>query len=177
MKNILPYLKSILIAVVLVLIIRTFVFNIAVVNQTSMYPTLHPKDLLFSNAFYRVKKDFKRGDIIIFKSSYDNKLLIKRIIGLPGETVEIIDGKVYINGEVLNEDYLVEDSYTLSDKTRFEVADDELFVMGDNRTPGGSFDSREFGPIKISSIRSKPIFRMLPLKSEKFINKNKDTAK
>lgn len=168
MKSLISYLKYILIALAIALIIRNFVFNISIVNQTSMYPTLKPKDVLISNSFYRFSKNHNRGDIIVFKSSEDNKLLIKRIIGLPGETIEILNGEVFINGNLLEENYL-EDSYTPSEIEKFEVSEDELFVMGDNRA--GSYDSRHFGSIKISSVRSKPVIRIWPLKSEKFINK------
>ncbi|MBU5668852.1 signal peptidase I [Peptoniphilus sp. MSJ-1] len=168
MKSLISYIKYILIAFAIALIVRNFVFNISIVNQTSMYPTLKPKDVLISNSFYRFSKNHNRGDIIVFKSSEDNKLLIKRIIGLPGETVEILDGDVLINGDLLEENYL-EDPYTPSEIEKFEVGEDELFVMGDNRD--GSFDSRNFGPIKNSSVRSKPIVRILPIKNAKFINK------
>lgn len=162
--------KVILFAFLLALFLRFFVFNVVIVNQTSMYPTLHPKDVILSSSFYKFKKEYKRGDIIVFKSKDENKLLVKRIIGLPKDKIEIIDGSVYVNGNRLNEYYLVDGSYTYSDKEIFSLSEDELFVIGDNRTLNGSYDSRNFGPIKTDTVVSKPFFRIFPLNSKKFIN-------
>ena len=87
MKKHLSDLKFIIIAILIALFIKTFLFNTVKVQQTSMYPTLKPNDIILSSSLYRFKGDFKRGDIIVFKSVNENKLLIKRIIGLPGEVV------------------------------------------------------------------------------------------
>lgn len=171
MKKDLSYIKIIIIAIILALIIRTFLFNIVRVQQTSMYPTVKPNDIILSSSLYRFKKDFKRGDIVVFKSTSENKMLIKRIVGLPGEKVEIYDGSIYIDGELLEEKYFKEKPYTLSPTREFEVQEDELFVLGDNRNPGASVDSRIFGSIKIKSIRSHPSYRLFPLNSKKFINR------
>ena len=130
------------------LLIRTFIFSIAKVNQTSMYSTLNNKDALVASSFYKFTDNKKRGDIIIFKLPDENRLLIKRIVGLPNEKVEINSGKIYIDGKLYEEDYLKYDSYTQSDKSFFDLKEDEYFVLGDNRKPGGSIDSRIFGPIK-----------------------------
>lgn len=149
MKKDLSYIKVIVIAVILALFMRTFLFNIVRVQQTSMYPTVKPNDIILSSSLYRFKKDFKRGDIVVFKSPSENKMLIKRIVGLPGEKVEIYDGSIYIDGKLLEEKYFKEKPYTLSPTSEFEIQADELFVLGDNRSPDGSVDSRIFGPIKI----------------------------
>lgn len=170
MKKDLSYIKIIIIAVILALFIRTFLFNIVRVQQTSMYPTVKPNDIILSSSLYRFKKDFKRGDIVVFRSPSENKMLIKRIIGLPGEKLEIYDGSIYIDGKILEEKYFKEKPYTLSPKRDFEVKEDELFVLGDNRSPGGSVDSRIFGPIKIKDIKSHPFFRIFPINSKKLIN-------
>ena len=170
MKKDLSYIKVIVIAVILALFMRTFLFNIVRVQQTSMYPTVKPNDIILSSSLYRFKKDFKRGDIVVFKSSSENKMLIKRIVGLPGEKVEIYDGSIYIDGKLLEEKYFKEKPYTLSPTSEFEVQADELFVLGDNRSPDGSVDSRTFGPIKIKNIRSHPFYRIFPINSKKLIN-------
>lgn len=171
MKKDLSYIKVIVIAVILALFMRTFLFNIVRVQQTSMYPTVKPNDIILSSSLYRFKKDFKRGDIIVFKSPSEKKMLIKRIVGLPGEKVEIYDGSIYIDGELLEEKYFKEKPYTLAPTREFEVQEDELFVLGDNRNPRASVDSRIFGSIKIKSIRSHPFYRLFPLNSKKFINR------
>lgn len=165
------YIKVIIIAVLLALFVRSFLFNVVRVQQTSMYPTVKPNDIILSSSLYRFKKDYKRGDIIVFKSPSEKRMLIKRIVGLPGEKVEIYDGSIYIDGKVLEEKYFEEKPYTLSPTRVFDLKEDELFVLGDNRSPKGSFDSREFGPIKIKSLRSHPFYRIFPLNSKKFINK------
>lgn len=170
MKKNLSYIKVIVIAVILALFMRTFLFNIVRVQQTSMYPTVKPNDIILSSSLYRFKKDFKRGDIVVFKSPSENKMLIKRIVGLPGEKVEIYDGSIYIDGKLLEEKYFKEKPYTLSPTSEFEVQADELFVLGDNRSPDGSVDSRTFGPIKIKNIRSHPFYRIFPINSKKLIN-------
>ena len=92
------------------------------------------------------------------------KMLIKRIIGLPGEKVEIYDGSIYRDGKILEEIYFEDKPYTLSPTREFDVKEDELFVLGDNRSPRGSVDSREFGPIKIETLKSHPFYRIFPLK-------------
>ena len=173
MKKDLSYIKVIVIAVILALCMRTFLFNIVRVQQTSMYPTVKPNDIILSSSLYRFKKDFKRGDIVVFKSPSENKMLIKRIVGLPGEKVEIYDGSIYIDGKLLEEKYFKEKPYTLSPTSEFEVQADELFVLGDNRSPDGSVDSRTFGPIKIKNIRSHPFYRIFPINSKKLINEIK----
>lgn len=159
----LEILKTIVIALVIALLIRTFIFSIAKVNQTSMYPTLNNKDALVASSFYKFTDNKKRGDIIIFKLPDENRLLIKRIVGLPNEKVEINSGKIYIDGKLYEEDYLKYDSYTQSDKSFFDLKEDEYFVLGDNRKPGGSIDSRIFGPIKKDYIKSKTVFRIFPI--------------
>lgn len=159
----LEILKTIVIALVIALLIRTFIFSIAKVNQTSMYPTLNNKDALVASSFYKFTDNKKRGDIIIFKLPDENRLLIKRIVGLPNENIEIKNGKIYINKKLYEEDYLKYDSYTQSDKSIFKLKEDEYFVLGDNRTPDGSIDSRIFGPIKKDYIKSKAVFRIFPL--------------
>ena len=170
MKKDLSYIKVIVIAVILALFMRTFLFNVVRVQQTSMYPTVKPNDIILSSSLYRFKKDFKRGDIVVFKSASESKMLIKRIVGLPGEKVEIYDGSIYIDGKLLEEKYFKEKPYTLSPTSEFEVQADELFVLGDNRSPDGSVDSRIFGPIKIKNIRSHPFYRIFPINSKKLIN-------
>ncbi len=103
----------ILIAVILAVLINKFLFFIVDVPSESMYPTIKINDKIFVLKTYK-QSSIKRGDILVFHSDELNKDLIKRVIGLPGESVEVqADGKVYINGEYLEEDYVS----SFSDKT------------------------------------------------------------
>lgn len=158
------WIKSIALAIVVAILIKSFIFNTTYVLGSSMYPTLHEKDRLFTNKVVLYFTEPNVGDIIILKAP-DNpdKDYIKRVVGLPGDKVEIIDGKVYLNGKVLDEYYLEEGSYTLTyDETQWLVPEGYVFVLGDNRAEGASKDSRYFGCIPIDSIKGKANFRYFP---------------
>ena len=142
-KAILKEIGSTLLYIVVVLgitwLVITFVGQRTEVNGSSMEPTLSNNDnLIVDKISYRFK-DPQRFDIIVFPFQYDeNVYYIKRIIGLPGETVEIISGKVYINGELLDEPYLSEEP--TGDFGPYQVPEDSYFMLGDNRAV--SKDSR-----------------------------------
>ena len=115
----------------------------------------------------------KRGDIIVFHTELktetgSEKLLIKRIIGLPGDVIDIEDGLVYLNGELLEEDYIPAGGTMPHDAgSHFEVPEDSLFCLGDNR--GVSKDSRysDVGYIKIDEVVGKAVIRLYPFNSIK----------
>lgn len=165
MKELKEWIKDILIAIVIAVIILQFI-KPTFVRETSMLPTLQEYNFLFlSKQSYRFGEP-ERGDIIVFHTGLttqngDEKMLIKRIIGLPGDVVTIEEGKVYINGEVRNEPYLME-QYTSGYIKDLDVPDDSLFVMGDNRQ--NSIDSREpsVGMVKIDDVYGKAVFRLYP---------------
>ena len=165
MKELKEWIKDILIAVVVAVIILQFI-KPTFVKETSMMPTLQPYNFLFlSKQSYRFGEP-TRGDIIVFHTnmkteSGDEKLLIKRVIGLPGDTINIADGQVTINGEVLEESYTLED-YTSGYVEDLVIPDDSLFVMGDNRQ--NSTDSRDpnVGCVKIKAVYGKAVFRLYP---------------
>lgn len=117
-----------------------------IVQQTSMYPTLQEKDYLFI-----IKTgNYDRGDIVVFNSeAAGEKYLIKRIVALEGDTLCIRDGRVFLNGEELKEDYLADGLETLGD-LELTVSEDCCFVMGDNRPV--SIDSRSFGEVRLAGI-------------------------
>lgn len=154
------------------LIIFTLLIFIQPIRYTSvsMQPTIMPGTLTVAKRVYN-PSNLKRGDIITFipsdrvaEISGFNKsdvgiilnakynMFCKRIIGMPGDEIEITEGKVYVNGKLLNEPYLPPETETWK-STHQIVGKDEFFVMGDNRDM--SFDSRGFGPIKINSVISK----------------------
>lgn len=146
-------------------LVITYVGQRTQVNGESMYPTLYDKDnLIVDKLSYRFR-DPERYDIIVFPYQYKEKTYyIKRIIGLPGETVQIMDGYVYINGEKLEEHYgreVMEDAVLASEK--ITLGEDEYFVLGDNRN--ASEDSRfpDVGNIKRKDIIGRAWIRIWPL--------------
>jgi len=159
------WVKSIVFAIVIALIIKTFVFNTTYVLGNSMYPTLHEKDRLFALKIPLYFHGPSRGDVIVLEAP-DNptKDYIKRVVGIQGDKVEIIDGDVYVNDEIIQEDYLIGDPYTHTYiESSWVVGEDEVFVLGDNRDEGASKDSRYFGTINISKIKGVTEFRYYPI--------------
>ena len=147
-------------AAVIILLLK-FVFFFTYIPTGSMVPTIAEKSWLF--ALYIHNTDtVKRGDILVFDSDETGKILIKRVIGLPGEKVEIIDGAVYIDGELLEEDYVVHHSH--EDRT-FEVPEGEYLFFGDNRA--GSRDARMwFDPyVPAENIKGRAVFTVFPFKN------------
>ncbi|MTI49378.1 signal peptidase I [Sporosalibacterium faouarense] len=158
------WIKSIGLALIIAVLIKTFLLNTTYVLGSSMYPTLHEKDRLFTNKVGYYIGEPKRGDIIVLKAPDDpEKDYIKRVVGLAGDKVEITDGKVYVNGEELKEKYLTEGSYTYTEATsKWDVPEEYIFVMGDNRNKRASNDSRSFGSIPIDTVKGKAFFRYYP---------------
>ncbi len=157
-KAIYSLIETILVALVLAIVLYLFIMTPHEVVGNSMHPTYKNGEFLMANKItYKISKP-ERGDVIIFKFS-DTQDFIKRVIGIPGDEVMIKDGKIYINGDLLDEaDYLDSSVITnggsyLHEGQTITVGSDEYFVCGDNRT--NSSDSREFGPIKISAIKGK----------------------
>lgn len=134
-------ISIIIIAFVLAMLLRTFVIEGRIVPSGSMLPTIKVGDRLLVNKFIYYFKQPTRGDIVVFKppsvlnAKYD---YVKRVIGLPGEKVEIRDSKLYINDRELQEPYIAEP--VIQDFGPVTVPDNSLLVMGDNRN--ASFDSR-----------------------------------
>ncbi len=171
MKNVLEWIKDILIAVVIAALILVFLKPI-IVQQQSMEPNFHAGDyLLTSRQAYRFFGDPERGDVIVFRSELlddegNEKCLIKRVIGLPGDVVEIKSGYVYVNGEEIDEPYVKEQGIS-GEMDAVTVPENELFVMGDNR--GVSEDSRSarVGTISEDTIVGKVFVRLYPFNSIK----------
>lgn len=108
---------------------------------------------------------FKRGDIVSFKSPVEDEIYVKRIIGLPGETISIEEGFIYIDGVMIEDFTSVKATYTMS-KTVIE--DGEYFVLGDNRN--NSLDSSEYGAIKKEAIKGKGILILMPINRIQVLN-------
>ncbi len=156
-------IRDIVVALVIVLVL-TSVIKPTIVKESSMEPTLYENHYLIINKLAYKTGEEQRGDIIVFESELetedgDKKLLIKRIVGLPGETVTIENEKVYINGELLEEEYL-KDGITPGTVTDCVVPEGQLFVMGDNRVV--SIDSHELGCISEDTVMGKAVLRLYP---------------
>jgi signal peptidase I len=98
----------------------------------------------------------------------ENCLFVKRVVGLPGEEVEVVDGRVFINGKPLKEDYAVFEGKTLTGRVKVRLGRNQYFLMGDNRND--SRDSRSFGPVERRMLLGRPLFRILPLSRAGFVN-------
>ena len=164
-KEILSWVFYIAFVLVLTWVIITFVGQRTRVDGRSMMNTLHDGDnLIIEKLSYRFS-DPKRFDIIVFPPTGKKEYYIKRIIGLPGETVQIDEnGNIYINGELLEENYGAE---TIQNPGRavnpITLGDDEYFVMGDNRNNSKDSRSEEVGNVKRSQIIGRAWLRIWPL--------------
>ena len=138
-REIIEWIGVIVVAVVVSLIINYGIIVNATVPSSSMETTIMTGDRMIGLRLAYLNKEPKRGDIVIFKFPDDEKVLfIKRIIGLPGETVEVRDGKVFVDGIALEEPYLTVE--TLGNYGPYAVPEGSYFMMGDNRN--NSADSR-----------------------------------
>lgn len=160
-------IKFIILAAIIVIPIRLFVFQPFIVSGESMYPTFHNGDyLIVDELSYRFHEP-RRGDVIVFRYPNDPKrFFIKRVIGLPGETLIFKDRAVYLKstehpeGELINEPYLKQ--ITIPGEAKEVIVDpDHYFVMGDNR--GASSDSRAWGQLPRENITGNAGLRLLPL--------------
>ena len=163
-------------AVELLLVCMTAVFLVAAFGQRvnvigdSMSPVLKNGNVVMINHFIYNIKDPLRGDIAAFQKDGDERYFVKRIVGLPGETVQIKDGLVYINGEALKDDKMGEVSLAGRAAEPVRLGEKEYFLLGDNRS--SSEDSRfpNIGNVKREQILGKVWFRMLPLLKLGFVS-------
>lgn len=169
LREVLDWALHIGIAVVIGLLIVNYVVQITIVNGVSMVPTLQHNDkLLVEKISPRFEGKIQRGDIVtvhIPELLEDGKeTIIKRVIGLENDTVEIKrDGKVYVNNEMLDEGYINGPTTNIPDPryAKVKVPEGHVFVMGDNRM--NSLDSRIRGPISMEKVTGKVLVRILPL--------------
>lgn len=155
-------MESILIALVLAVIIKSFVIDTKVIPSGSMLPTIQLQDrILVNKSLYTVFGKIQRGDIVVFKPPAVVKTpksfyffesdLIKRVVGLPGDTLQVKDGKLFVNNKPVNEPYLdAVPNYTFGP---YKVPAGKIMVFGDNRND--SYDSHYWGPLDISSVKGK----------------------
>ena len=164
-KIIAEFIIYIALILICIFVIPKYVVQRTIVDGQSMMNTLHHKDnVIVEKVSYRFS-DPERFDIIVFypygKEEDPDDYYVKRVIGLPGETVQIIGSDIYINGEILEENYgRVPIKHAGVAKDPITLGEDEFFVLGDNRE--ASEDSRGFGPVDKSDISGQVVLRIYP---------------
>ena len=153
---------SIVTAVVMALLIRTFIVELYIVDGPSMRPTLQHEERLVVNKFIYNIRNPERGEVLIFKYPRDpSRDFIKRVIAVGGDTIEIKEGRVYVNDQMLKEDYILEKTRT--EYPKMTVPEGTIFVMGDNRN--NSDDSRfaDVGFVPLDLVKGKAVIVFWPL--------------
>jgi len=176
---ILEFLKSLITSLILVLLVTNFILKPIKVNGSSMFPSLHDQALGFSNILAYQLFGLNRFDVVIVYVESMDEYLVKRVIALPNETIEFKNDNLYIDGVEVQERF-INSSYQQQIKTPTRnftldfgpviLADDEVFLMGDNRP--FSSDSRIFGPFKLDAILSKDIYIFFPLNQVQWLSGN-----
>ena len=169
LSGFLGFVGPIVAAVVVALLLRTFVITPYVVPTGSMLETIQEGDMLLGESVSLYFTEPQQGDIVTFYSPEDGEVLIKRVIAVAGQTIDLIDGDVYVDGEKLDEPYVDgKPTYSLSDYVGsagisypYTVPEGMIWVMGDNRTD--SSDSRYFGPVDVDDVTSKALLIYWPL--------------
>jgi signal peptidase I len=154
--------RDLAIALGLAIVVMIFLYQPVKVEGTSMYPLLSDQERIFINKFVYRFEPIERGDVVVFWYPLDrSKSFIKRVVGLPGEMIEIRMGHVYINGEELADQYVPAGYLDGSNSASHPIPADSYFVMGDHRD--SSNDSRVFGPVPRQFIYGKAVFAYWPV--------------
>ncbi len=156
------WVVSIIVAVVMAMLIRTFIVELYIVDGPSMRPTLEHEERLVVNKFIYHLRDPAKGEVLIFRYPRDpSRDFIKRVIATAGDTIEIKEGRVYVNDQMLNEDYILEKTRT--EYPKVTIPDGTIFVMGDNRN--NSDDSRfaDVGFVPLELIKGKAVVVFWPI--------------
>lgn len=178
MKKCLKLILEVLSLFVVTSLVFHYLLLPVTISGNSMYPNLKDNEISIMDAIHTEKNDIKRFDIVVLYSDNLGKLIIKRVIGLPGETITYKDDKLYVNGQYYQEDFLSQDYIEESKKNHqiahftddFEITltDDEFYVLGDNRIV--SLDSRALGPIKHKDIKAKNGLVVYPFNQMKWMD-------
>ena len=147
---------------VFIVVMATCFYKPIIVSGESMEYTLDDKDILIAERRAYDNTPPQRGDIIVLNDKTDNeeRYIIKRVIGIPGDTVKTQGDTVYINGNKLEEEYLSVEISDIGETNTYKVKDGEVFVLGDNRPV--SYDSRYFGTVSTDEIIGKTKYRVYP---------------
>ena len=155
------WLRDLLVATVASVLIITFLYQPVRVEGTSMLPRLEDHDRLFINKFVYHISAIERGDVVVFRYPRDpQKSYIKRVIALPGDTLRVDRGHVYVNGNLLHEPYVPQEYRDSRSLAEMVIPAESYFMMGDHRSI--SSDSRDFGPVDRSLIYGKAVFVYWP---------------
>lgn len=150
--------ETVVLALVIFFLIRIFVQNFRV-DGMSMEPNFHDGQFLLINKLAYKLGEPQRGDVIVFRYPRDpSRDFIKRVVGLPGETVEVVDGQVYVNGQAIQEPQTIQ--HAAYNSGPVTLAADEVYVMGDNRP--NSSDSHSWGPLSTDLIIGKVVLSYWP---------------
>jgi len=160
-KEVREWVVSIVMAIGIALLIQNYAFAQAQVHQSSMYGTLEEGQRLVEDKLSYRFSEPERGDIVIIDGPESDLRLIKRLIALPGDTVDMREGAVYLNGAKLDEPYANGQTFPNGLELPLTVPEGKVFVLGDNRER--SIDSRQLGLIASSSLEGKAVFRIWPL--------------
>lgn len=160
-------IKYALVALVIIVPVRIFIAQPFIVSGNSMYPTYHNGEYLIVNETIKYFGEYHRGDVVIIRYPNDpSKYFIKRVIGLPGETVTIRNGVVSITSATQTTPLVLEEPYVQNrknDNLSRTLDNDEFFVMGDNRAQ--SSDSRIWGPVPTRLMNGEALLRLFPISS------------
>ena len=164
-------IQLITLGVVLYVITNIFLGQLLVVTGNSMYPALNDEEQIIGEKISLNFEEPKRGEIVIFEHPNQNILIIKRVVGLPKETVKIKGGKVYINNEILREPYLKDQDTKqgeyIKENVEYRIPENSYFLLGDNR--GESADGRKWGFLTRKNITSRAFLVYNPLKNFRII--------
>ena len=166
MREALDWIKDIAIAIIIAVVILSF-FKPIIIQQESMQPNFFSGDyVVVSRQAYTLFGDVEHGDVIVFKSDLldeegNPKHLIKRIIGVPGDTIEIVEGTVIRNGEKLDESYISEEGMS-GEMAPIIVEEGKIFVMGDNRRVSQDSRSQTIGQVEQDTIVGEVVLRIFP---------------
>jgi signal peptidase I len=156
------WVRDLLVSLAISAFIIIFLYQPVKVEGTSMMPGLEDQERIFVNKFVYRWEPIERGDIVVFRYPRDtSKSYIKRVIGVAGDRIRIENGKVFVNGEALDEDYVPGEYADARSYGEVKVPPNSFFVLGDHRTM--SNDSRDFGPVNERYIYGKAVFGYWPM--------------
>ena len=160
-RAVVVWTRDILVSLAVAFFVITFLYQPVRVEGTSMLPRLHDQDRIFINKFVYHFEDISRGDVVVFYYPRDpSKSYIKRVIALPGDRLEVDEGRVYVNGKRIPEPYVPQRFRDVRSVSPVMLPPHCYYVMGDHRSI--SSDSRDFGPVDRSFIYGKAAFVYWP---------------